>query len=121
MQRGVYLVTDRPVLALPGVTCQKATFLLPVAAPSSLCVPLLGLPGNYSQRDGATSARKLLISVMSRSQLIQETLGFANVRKEGVESMKGGGAPLSQRVMGSWGEDNGHVGSHQGCVDNCWW
>lgn len=81
--RGVYLVTYHPVLSLLGVTCQKVTFLLPVAAHSSLCAPLLGLPGNYSQRGGATSAHKLLISVMSCKQLIQETLGFAYVQKEG--------------------------------------
>lgn len=82
-QWGVYLVTDRPVLSLLGVTCQKVTFLLLVAAHSSLCVPLLGLPGDHSRRDGTTSVRKLLISVMSYKQLIRETLGFAYVQKEG--------------------------------------
>lgn len=101
-RRGVYPVTYHPVLSLLGVTCQKVTFQLLVAAHSSLCAPLLGLPGNYSRRDGATSARKLLISMMSCSQLIQETLGFAYVQKRrsalgGTESIKAGGDPLSPK------------------------
>lgn len=111
VQRGVYLVTYRPVLSPlggGGVACQKVTFLLPVAAHSSPRAPLSGLPGNYSQRGGATSARELLISVMSGKQLIQETLGFCmRARRGGAsggrESIEGGGNPLSQRGGSAWG------------------
>lgn len=76
-------MTGRPVLSLLGVTGQKVTFLLLVAAHSSLCVPLLGLPGNYSQRDDTASARELFISAMSCKQLTGETLGVAREQNEG--------------------------------------
>lgn len=38
-------------------------------------------------------------------------------RRESIEPKR----RFSLGVMGSWEEDNGHVGSNQGSVDTCWW